>query len=533
MMAGSTARSTSQMEYQENEIEALQSIFADEIHVISNRGREYCKEISIKPNNLGVTFSFSITEAYPDVPPLIDIIPATFSLTENQTGILLQNMYTAAKDMKGTAMMLALIESAKDTLDEMDINYHRVLEQKSDDVKDCQIVCPFFQQGKCRFGTKCKNLHPGQKKMNKDKESELNGEEKKKVEGQKEEQVGGKKPPMKTACDVISRIQWDPELKSSHFIVGYLDRFLGVLEQPFDDFSWVDIATVDLNTLAIPRHRIQYFKYHDEIVWDKRVRLDNVFGSTGSQLTIADVAKKFQKESLAEDEKEADKDIKADKVEQNSKTEPQIKIVKKINKNEPNYFVAIRIDDEDILKNVKMVQDSVTENTKGLEAACATLDSLHITLCTMRLDSHDEKMAALKVLKEIRQEAARLLPPSLLLSFQGLGNFYERVLFSPPNKEPALYTFINRLQDKFREAGINLAGTRKQTNLHMTLVKLRRSDMDALCMEYLDDSYYSKFFHTYFGVQSVSTIHLCSMDNAKRYDGFYDCLASVNLFDEC
>lgn len=47
-----------------------------------------------------------------------------------------------------------------------------------------------------------------------------------------------KKPRMRTADDVISRIIWDSSVDPADFIVGHLDRFLGVLERPFSDFSW-------------------------------------------------------------------------------------------------------------------------------------------------------------------------------------------------------------------------------------------------------------------------------------------------------
>jgi hypothetical protein len=43
--------------------------------------------------------------------------------------------------------------------------------------------------------------------------------------------------------------------------VGYLDRFKGVMEEPFSSFSWgEDLASLDWDTLAIPQHRIQYFR---------------------------------------------------------------------------------------------------------------------------------------------------------------------------------------------------------------------------------------------------------------------------------
>ncbi|XP_033102588.1 uncharacterized protein LOC117105530 [Anneissia japonica] len=534
----------SSLEDGQSEVEVLQCIFSDEINVTSNRESKYSKEISIKPNNLGLAFCFSIPEMYPDCPPRIEVIPETFSLTDQQTGDLLQNMYQVAREMVGTPMILTIIEAAKDHLDKMEVNYTRPLDIEDNAKKNCKTPCSFFLKGKCRFGTKCLNLHPGHKEVNHENENDcmVNDEENKSKDrgqenddnGESEKCVNGKKPPMKTACDVISRIQWDPELSPRHFIVGYLDRFLGILEQPFEAFSWVDIATVDLNTLAIPRHRIQYFKYQDEIVWDKRVRLDNVFGSTGSQTTITDVVKKFQKEGMSDEEKEVDEidvELNAEDEENLEKSEDK-PTKRKINRNVPNYFIAIRIDNEEILKNVKTVQDLILSNEPTLEPACTTLSSLHVTLCTLRLDSNDEKMTALKVLKDLQHEVSRLLPPSLLLRFEGLDNFHDRVLFSPPCPESALTNLIKRLQTKFSEAGISLTGTRDTPNTHMTILKLRRCNAESLGTPYLDKSYYSPFQHTYFGIQSVSDIHLCSMINGLRPDGFYDRLASVNLYDE-
>lgn len=97
--------------------------------------------------------------------------------------------------------------------------------------------------------------------------------------------VVAKKHPMKEANEVIHRIQWDPDLNPEEFVVGYLDRFVGVIEKPFSDFAWKDIS---VGALSIPQHRIQYFKFRGDIVWDKVQNFDNVFGSRGVGTTISD-----------------------------------------------------------------------------------------------------------------------------------------------------------------------------------------------------------------------------------------------------
>lgn len=177
-----------------------------------------------------------------------------------------------------------------------------------------EIVCKFFMKGTCKFGDQCFNSHNfiptecngDEVELSKnilvpmDGNADGNCNPNSKPSKQKNnnitvsEKLPKKKVPMKTATDVINRIQWDEKLHPEDFVIGYLDRFLGVIENSFSSFDWEDVTSVDPSILSIPRHRIQYFKYHDEIVWDKNKRLDCVFGSTGSGQTILDFIEMFE-----------------------------------------------------------------------------------------------------------------------------------------------------------------------------------------------------------------------------------------------
>ncbi|XP_077577885.1 leukocyte receptor cluster member 9 [Stigmatopora nigra] len=173
-------------------------------------------------------------------------------------------------------------------------------------------VCQFFLEGKCRFGVRCRLSHkssqvtcqvPSNSSVDpaiaigdtlipdhveeqvREKQKKKRAKRSKAGKPKKNEDVN-KKPRMRTADDVISRILWDPSLDGSEFIVGYLDRFLGVLDRPFSDFNW-DLKPCDCDyttDLALPRHRIQYFSYRGHRVWDRHSRTDKVFGSTGQSL---------------------------------------------------------------------------------------------------------------------------------------------------------------------------------------------------------------------------------------------------------
>lgn len=88
------------------------------------------------------------------------------------------------------------------------------------------------------------------------------------------------KPPgagkLRSAIDILNRIRWDVSMDSSDFLVGYEDRFIGAQEKALD--SWKAEQT---DEEFIPQHRILYFKRKSDgvIVWDRRSRVDTVFGS--------------------------------------------------------------------------------------------------------------------------------------------------------------------------------------------------------------------------------------------------------------
>ena len=105
-----------------------------------------------------------------------------------------------------------------------------------------------------------------------------------------------KNPKLKTAEDVIRRIQWDEQLDSTEFIVGYVDRFVGLQEKQFDEFSFKNFVDVDFEKqeFGVPQHRIQYFKWRGHIVWDKTIRMDYIFGSGNSDKTIFEPDFEFQ-----------------------------------------------------------------------------------------------------------------------------------------------------------------------------------------------------------------------------------------------
>ncbi|XP_007123359.2 leukocyte receptor cluster member 9 [Physeter macrocephalus] len=142
-------------------------------------------------------------------------------------------------------------------------------------------ACPFFLEGRCRFGARCRQPHPG-----------APAPPPPQPRGEPEAEAKAKKPPLRTAAAVIQRIRWDPRLDPADFSVGYVDRFLGVREEPFLSFCWDEpLPALGPGVLAVPQHRLRYFRFRGRLVWDRASRTDLVFGSglaAGRGSTILD-----------------------------------------------------------------------------------------------------------------------------------------------------------------------------------------------------------------------------------------------------
>ncbi|KAL6091194.1 hypothetical protein STEG23_015444 [Scotinomys teguina] len=145
------------------------------------------------------------------------------------------------------------------------------------DSSEALPACRFFLEGRCRFGARCRQPHPGAPAPTPEVA---------------QPEAGSKKPALRTAADVIQRIRWDPRLDPADFSVGYMDRFLGVQEEPFCAFCWDEpLAALGPGVLAVPQHRVRYFRFRGRLVWDRASRTDLIFGSgsvTGRGPTILD-----------------------------------------------------------------------------------------------------------------------------------------------------------------------------------------------------------------------------------------------------
>jgi len=324
-----------------------------------------------------------------------------------------------------------------------------------------------------------------------------------------------KKSSMKTSEDVINRIFWDQEINKEFITVGYLDRFLGIKEVLFNLFDWGDIVEADMNALAIPKHRIHYFKYKNEIIWNKNTRLDNVFGSTGSNITIHDVIKRL--DDINFNILESIEDEKPNKT-------GRAKAVN--NTNSPNYFISLPIKNAKLKENLFNLTNDLADSNQNISKYLIPDTSYHITLCTLRCDS-DEELETVKNVMEIFFEDETLIEDyfPIDLKFDSIGEFYNKVLFIKCNcdKIESLEAVKRKLLDKLESVFVNTAGNYYDFIPHLTIFKINKStketntdSVDSLVNKYV----WNKYENKQFGNQSINEIHLCKMGNIQELKAY-------------
>ena len=439
--------------------------------------------------------------SYPQTAPGIIIRSGSSRLSANEVDTLQMYVSSSAEEHVGSAMIFDLVDAARTWL--------------QDNTTVSEMSPP---EQEAATGTK-------QKKTSKAK----------KRNQQKDEADSDKKLPMKTAADVISRIVWDEQLPSDSFTIGYTDRFRGVIEMNFSAFSWEDLASVDNTVLAIPQHRIQYFKYHSVKVWDKNERLDDVFGSTGGTVTITDVMAKYEVE--IPQGTEAEPVVSRDSCGDNDGADDDSVVAnvrspcsdKSNNKLRPNYFLCVRITDSQIAEKIEALQEGVLEVEPHYDECCIKPTALHVTICTLGLDTLEQVSSARRVLEDASGELRAMALKNIVLTIKGVSNFNDKVMYGQVHHEQDFTDFVEHIRTIFCESGFDIRDDRDYVP-HMTIMKVNRSMERRLLRKTIDPAIYETAKDVYFGSETISAVHLCSMKE-RTQDGFYVCAASVDLLE--
>ena len=109
-----------------------------------------------------------------------------------------------------------------------------------------------------------------------------------------------------------------------------------------------------------------------------------------------------------------------------------------------------------------------------------------------------------------------------------MSDFYNRVIYAKVHHEQGLMDFVNHLKLLVKEAGLEIRDNHDFVP-HMTIMKVTRPVARQKRSKNVDPWLYSNFTDMYFGWQHIDAIHLCSMGDERRDDGFYACPAEIHF----
>jgi len=235
--------------------------------------------------------------------------------------------------------------------------------------------------------------------------------------------------------------------------------------------------------------------------------LDNVFGSTGSNINIYDVIKRLESEKFVPDQSNEELVNKCGRS-KNWNTKLQ-----------PNYFVSLPIENTNLKNNLSKLTRDLLDSNQTIKNYLVPDTSYHLTLCTLRIDTELEMNKVQNVLDKVfkSERAKKLLP--IMIDFVSISEFYNKVLYvksvinESTKKLEALKTLILK---EFEDASVNTAGNYYEFVPHLTVLKLAKNNNSfdtETVMSLIKDHIWDNYSDFNFGEQEIGEFHLCKMTN--------------------
>ncbi|CAG5134158.1 unnamed protein product, partial [Candidula unifasciata] len=167
---------TDYKEEQRNEIEALQSIYPDEIEIVSEKPY-YTFKLSVQPQNaenfpdhaMSAVIAFTYTEDYPDSAPIMQF-DSTENMDDAQQDSLMEFMKSQAEENLGMAMIFTIVSAVQERLtvmmeqaakDEEDAEERKKIEEEEAEMKrfeGTRVTVETFMAWKLKFDAEMAEL---------------------------------------------------------------------------------------------------------------------------------------------------------------------------------------------------------------------------------------------------------------------------------------------------------------------------------------------------------------------------------------
>ncbi|CAG0921011.1 unnamed protein product [Notodromas monacha] len=192
-----------------------------------------------------------------------------------------------------------------------------------------------------------------------------------------------------------------------------------------------------------------------------------------------------------------------------------------------NYFIGFRVDNPQLVENLRRVQEAVVENAPQLQRAMISPATFHITLAVLKLATEDDVKTATEALSGC--DLTTDIP--LEVPFASLGHFDNEVLFAKPAPGDSLdqiYVLRRKLVNIYSAYDEFEVVDRKEYHPHLTLFKLIPKKFRCEVKKILPE-WYEEHKLNVFGTQRVDDVKLLAMMKPKAVCGFYHSVASFQL----
>ena len=203
----------------------------------------------------------------------------------------------------------------------------------------------------------------------------------------------------------------------------------------------------------------------------------------------------------------------------NNDEEPAHKLgrVKKSQKNQPNHFVSIPIQNSDLLKNMFKLNCDLLDVNQKVEDYLVPSTSCHLTLCTLRIDNDADLIKVRDILDKVLRSDQIMKYFPITLDFEDISEFYNKVLYVKSNciaEVEKLDDIRKELLKEFDDACVNTAGNYFDFVPHLTVFKVSKAKntiSDDSVMTLMNESVWQNYKDFKFGSEKINELQLCKM----------------------
>lgn len=187
------------------------------------------------------------------------------------------------------------------------------------------------------------------------------------------------------------------------------------------------------------------------------------------------------------------------------------------------HFLAIRINDSDVLEKNSAVCNEIIRKWPNMEHLAEPITKRHMSLFVLNIPTYN----LIKSAGDILLSSKDLLPSDgLKLHVNGTNIFNNRILYATVEQNQVLSELVSKLYSKFSAANMTPEPLRF-ANPHITMFRSRASMFRPKAEDQLAIAAYEDYINMDYGWNTVKSIDLCMMGSTGN-DGYYEVAASLS-----